>query len=133
MMTERRTPQMLRRNLLGPGLLAAAALAGAWSGVTWLTGGFALRWGTLRLASHDPVRPLIAAAVCAAAGWLLLPRTEFAFWVRRATGNGSTACTRVAIAVSIAVLIASVAWNTRAAGGSDSSCYLLQADAFARG
>lgn len=123
---------MLRRNILGPGLLAAAAVAGAWSAVTWLTGGFAVRWGMLRLASHDPVRPLIAATVCAAAAWLLLPRTEFACWIRRATGNAATACTRVAIAVSIAVLIASVAWNTHAAGGSDSSCYLLQADAFAR-
>ena len=30
-------------------------------------------------------------------------------------------------------LVIAIAWNTRAAGGSDSSCYVLQAEAFARG
>jgi hypothetical protein len=33
----------------------------------------------------------------------------------------------------MAVLVFAIAWNTRAAGGSDSSCYVLQADAFAHG
>ena len=40
---------------------------------------------------------------------------------------------RVAAAAAACVLIAAVAWNTRAAGGSDSSCYVLQAEAFAHG
>jgi Dolichyl-phosphate-mannose-protein mannosyltransferase len=124
---------MLRRNIVGAALMAAAAAAGAWTVLTWLTGGFALHWGRLRIDSHDPVRPLVAAAVCAVAAWVLLPRADFASRVRRATGNVETASARVAVAASIAVLIASIAWNTRAAGGSDSSCYLLQADAFARG
>jgi hypothetical protein len=33
----------------------------------------------------------------------------------------------------MAVLVFAVAWNTRASGGSDSSCYVLQADAFGQG
>ena len=124
---------MLRRNILGPALLAAAALACAWSAVTWLTGGFVVRVGALRIAAHGAGRPLLLAAACAALAGLLLPRAELAGWVRRATGNADAACARVALAVSMAVLIAATAWNTRAAGGSDSSCYLLQADAFTRG
>ena len=35
--------------------------------------------------------------------------------------------------VALAALVVAIAWNTRAVGGSDSSCYVLQAEAFARG
>lgn len=123
----------MTRNLLGSGLLAVAALACAWSALTWLTGGFAIRAGLLHIASHDAVRPLLVAAACSVAARLLLPAEDFASWVRRAVGNADTVCARAAVAGSIAILIVSVAWNTRAAGGSDSSSYLLQADAFTAG
>lgn len=129
----RPTPQTLRRTVLGPGLLTVAALACAWGVLTWLTGGFAVRAGPLRIASHDAVRPLLLAAVCSGAARLLLPAEDFASWVRRAIGDTDAACARIAVGASIAVLIVSVAWNTRAAGGSDSSSYLLQADAFTAG
>ena len=35
--------------------------------------------------------------------------------------------------LALAAFVVAAAWNTRAVGGSDSSCYVLQADAFARG
>ena len=35
--------------------------------------------------------------------------------------------------MSACVLVFALAWSSRAAGGSDSSCYVLQAEAFAGG
>lgn len=40
---------------------------------------------------------------------------------------------RIALLAAFCALTVAIAWNTRAAGGSDSSCYVLQAEAFARG
>lgn len=42
-------------------------------------------------------------------------------------------CTLIAIAAAIAVAAIGFRWGTYAAGGSDSSCYVLMADAFAHG
>ena len=110
---------------------AAAALA-AWAAVTWLTGGFILHVGAVSISSRDPVRPLILALVLYALAWRSLPRHELIRHARM-LGADRKADARIALAASICVLIVAVAWNTRASGGSDSSCYLLQADAFARG
>jgi hypothetical protein len=114
-------------------LLWGAALTALWAAVTFLTGGFILRVGPIALSAHDPIRPLLAAIVLVATARACLPRDEFARLVRVASGSGDATAARVAVAASLAVLIASIAWNTRASGGSDSSCYLLQADAFVRG
>ena len=113
--------------------MRGGALAAAWSGVTLLSGGFALHAGPLALSSRDPVRPLIVALVLLAAARVLLPGAAFGRTVRTLTGGGDRVAARVAAAAALAVLIVSIAWNTRAAGGSDSSCYVLQAEAFARG
>src|SRR5713226_5355673 len=114
-------------------LVIAGALAAAWSGLTILSGGVSLHTGVLALSSRDPLRPLIGAAVLVAAGRLLLRRVEFGRAVGLLTGDRTQLPARIAGAVAIAVLIFSFAWNTRAAGGSDSSCYVLQAEAFAHG
>ena len=123
----------IRQSLAGRVLLFVAAAAAVWSAITCLTGGFTIRVGALSLASHDPVRPLLAATLLGAAAWVVLPRGELSRHVRLITGDGISGPARLAFAASVCVLIASVAWNTRASGGSDSSCYMLQADAFARG
>jgi hypothetical protein len=114
-------------------LVVAGALAAAWSVLTVLSGGFSLHRGALALSSRDPVRPLVVAAIFIAAGRLLLPRAEFGRAVRRLTGDRTQRPARIAWAAAMAVLIFSIAWNTGAAGGSDSSCYVLQAEAFAHG
>ncbi len=114
-------------------LVIAGALAAAWSALTILSGGFALHTGVIALSSRDPLRPLIVAAILVAGGRRLLPGAEFGRAVALLTGDRTQLPARIAGAVAIAVLIFSIAWNTRAAGGSDSSCYVLQAEAFAHG
>ena len=101
--------------------------------MTLLTGGFLLHAGPLALSSRDPVRPLIVAVVLLAAGRLLLPGEAFADVVRLIAGGRDRLAGRVAAVAAVAVLVCSIAWSTRAAGGSDSSCYVLQAEAFAHG
>ena len=114
-------------------LVFAAALAIAWSVVTLLSGGFALHLGRLALSSRDPVRPLLIAAVLLGTARVLLPGSEFGRILRALTGGRDRLAVRIAAVAALAVLVVALAWNSRAAGGSDSSCYVLQSEAFARG
>ncbi len=114
-------------------MLAAGALALLWAAVTLLSGGFSARLGLLVLSSRDPVRPLVAGLGLLMAARLLLPAADFRRTVRTLRGEGDRLAARIALAAAAGVLIVAVAWNTRAAGGSDSSCYVLQAEAFAQG
>jgi len=118
---------------VGTLLVLVAALAGAWSAVTLLSGGFTLHLGSLTVSSRDPIRPLLVGVVLLAAARALLPGSAFARVVRRLAGSRDRLASRIAMAAALAVLVVGIAWNTRAAGGSDSSCYVLQAEAFARG
>ena len=97
--------------------------------MTLLSGGFAVHAGPLVLSSRDPVRPFLAAAVLLAVGLTLLPRAEW----RALLGTSDHVAARIALAAAACVLVFSSAWTSRAAGGSDSSCYVLQADAFSHG
>src|SRR5690349_4226267 len=106
-------------------LLLAAALALAWAFVVLLSGGITLG----RLVSRDPVRPLIVSAILAAIARVLSP-LDFDSTLARLTGPRNGWPARVAMLAAASVFVAATAWNTRAAGGSDSSCYVLQADAF---
>jgi hypothetical protein len=134
MMTDKR----MRRSATiryGAGRLAVSggALASAWAAVTALSGGFSIHAGAIAISSRDPVRPLVMAIVLMALGRALLRGAEFGLAVRVFTGDRHRWPGRIACAAAAAVLIVSIAWNTRAVGGSDSSCYVLQAEAFAHG
>ena len=109
-------------------LLLAAALAAAWAFVVLLSGGIAFG----RLVSRDPIRPLILSAILAVIGRVVSP-LEFDATFARLAGPRERWPARIAAVTAAAVLVVATAWNTRAAGGSDSSCYVLQADAFAHG
>jgi len=109
-------------------LLLAAALAAAWAFVVLLSGGFALG----SLVSRDPIRPLILGAIIAVIGRVVSP-LDFDAAFGRLAGRRERWPARIAAVAAAAVLVVATAWNTRAAGGSDSSCYVLQADAFAHG
>lgn len=109
-------------------LLLAAALALAWAYVALLSGG--LTFG--RLVSRDPVRPLLVSAILAAIARIVSP-FDFDAALVRLTGSRGHWPARGALLAAASVFVVSAAWNTRAAGGSDSSCYVLQADAFAHG
>jgi len=107
----------------------AAAL---WSGIVLIAGGVTIRiWG-VALTSRDPMRPLFLAGAAFVVSGLVSPGETRAVLLR-ALGQATERAGRVAVLAAAAVFIVATAWNTRAAGGSDSSCYVLQADAFARG
>jgi hypothetical protein len=91
------------------------------------------RKAAFSLSSRDPMRPLVVAIAALAGARLLLRSAEFSRCLAVAIGTPGARAARVACVASVSVLVCSIAWNTRAAGGSDSSCYVLQADAFAHG
>jgi hypothetical protein len=121
------------RHAAGRLLVFIAAIAAAFSAVTLISGGFVLRAGSFFLSSRDPVRPLLVAAALFVAARLLLSSTEFRAAAQVITGDRSRLATRIAGAAAAGALVFSIAWTSRAAGGSDSSCYVLQAEAFAQG
>jgi hypothetical protein len=121
------------RHAAGRLLVFTAATAAAWSAVTLISGGFALHAGSFFLSSRDPVRPLLAAAALFAAARLFLSSAEFKGAAQVITGDRDRLAARIAGAAAAGALVFSIAWSSRAAGGSDSSCYVLQAEAFAQG
>ena len=114
--------------------MALAAAAGVWAAVTAVAGGFIIGVGRFRVSSRDGLRPLLAAVLLLVAARFLLGGVEFRRGLARIAGaDRGGVPRRVACVAALAVLVFSLAWNTRAAGGSDSSCYVLQAEAFAHG
>ena len=113
--------------------MAVAAGAAAWAAVTTIAGGFVIDILGAHVSSRDPARPIAASLFLFIAARLVLGRDEFSRATAAVVGGPGARAARVALMASLAVLVFSTAWNTRAAGGSDSSCYILQADAFAHG
>src|SRR5262245_17836584 len=112
-------------------LLFLAVLALGWAAVVVVSGGVAVPW--LSLSARDPWRPLIAALVLAAVGRLIAGADVFRALLDVYIGAPGRRASRVALVAAALLLVFSLAWSSRAAGGSDSSCYVLQAEAFARG
>ncbi len=105
--------------------------AAIWAAAIWLSGGFALLLAGIRISSSDPIRPLIVATIAAityvAASGLLRVRDE----VTRLRQYLSPV--RLAIALTIAILIVGIGNNSWGAGGSDSYSYVSQMDLWLRG
>lgn len=112
-------------------MLAAATLI--WTVIAAVTGGFAVRVAGLSVASRDPWRPFLVAVVLGAVALLALGRERFFAWVKPIVGTRTQRPFHVAVIAAVGAFAMAAAWNTRAAGGSDSSCYVLQAEAFAHG
>jgi hypothetical protein len=125
---------MSARPWVGRVALMLALASAAWAALTVLIGGFALDVAGVRLSSRNSLRPLLVCGVLLAGVRIALGASEFHAAIHRIVGRDRrAAAARIAGAASLAVLVFAIAWNTRAAGGSDSSCYILQADAFAHG
>lgn len=113
---------------------ATAAFAAAFALLVLLSGGLSFHTGVSRLAARDPLRPALIALVLAAIAWGLLGTQAFLRAARALAGDPRTQLpARVALVTTAYAFAVAAAWNTWAAGGSDSSCYVLQAEAFARG
>ncbi|HET7695463.1 MAG TPA: glycosyltransferase family 39 protein [Vicinamibacterales bacterium] len=133
-MTDRRMRRAATiRHHAGAACAAAACIAVAWSAILALSGGISVHTGVSRFVARDPIRPLYVAAAFAGIAWPLLGTPESRRLLRRLAGDAGRLPARVAAVAAAATLVVSIAWSTRAAGGSDSSCYVLQAEAFAHG
>jgi hypothetical protein len=110
--------------------LFAAALALATAAAIVLTGGFAL--DAIALTLKNPWRPFVAGLALLAVARIVAGEA-FAEIARPYVGSRERVPARVAALASACVLVFALAWTSRSAGGSDSSCYVLQAEAFARG
>jgi asparagine N-glycosylation enzyme membrane subunit Stt3 len=101
-------------------------LAALWTIVVWLSHGFELAVGPLRVSSTNPARPLVITLV-AALGYLAAAgrarAREDAAHLRR----GLTPA-RLAAALAIAILVIGIANNSWGAGASDSYSYVSQMD-----
>jgi hypothetical protein len=121
------------RQRLGDLLLVSSLAALIWSVAALLTGGFVLTAGGVSVVSKDPLRPLGIAVALAAVGAWALGRERSSSRLTALAGRRANRPVHVAVIAALAAFAMGAAWNTRAAGGSDSSCYVLQAEAFAHG
>jgi hypothetical protein len=126
MMTDKR----MRRGAANISLFAAMVVFALAAG-TLIGGG--VTWRAVGLSSRDPWRPLVGGLVLLAVARSVTGGAEFRRALSRYTGTAATWPSRVAAVAAACVLVFGLAWSSRAAGGSDSSCYVLQAEAFAHG
>jgi hypothetical protein len=110
-------------------LFVAAVLAA--SGIAAI-GGFAITLGGLRLRAHDPLVPAVAAllllVLAFARGRDPLQRACVWWWTILGQAAAPIACT-----LALMVMAAGWTWGTHVAGGSDSYCYLNEAELLASG
>jgi hypothetical protein len=113
-------------------LLVAVLALVVWAAILVATGGFAAKWFGLRIASHDPVRPLILALGLLgyrafALGWHSVDAdVEWLF------GELRVAMTPVVATVAAGVLLLGMSRGILVAGGADSYGYVSQADLWLR-
>jgi len=108
-----------------------ALLAAIWTLVVWLSGGLSASLGPLRISSSDAIRPLIVAIVAAVA---YLATSGFAR-ARDDAARVRRALTprRLAVALTVVVLVVGLGNNSWGAGGSDSYSYVSQMDLWLAG
>ena len=121
------------------------ALAGLiWAALLWFTGGFQTRVAGLSITAHEPLRPLLFAAI--ALSFFILaggdvssmsrlaldtPRAGRTFFSR--VWRHAPSADRTAWLLSVALFAVSVVWGTKAVGGSDSWGYMSEAHGFLNG
>ena len=113
---------------------AVAISAAAWclAAAIVFTGGISLPLGGVRLSAHSPVVSLIVAIAFTLVVALARkePRRAALAWWWEAIERRGTLAAAVLAAAAVAI---GIHWGTFVAGGSDSYCYLNQAELFARG
>jgi len=125
-MTDKRIRRGLATILL---FLASAALLLALA--AFVSGG--LSWRGAGIFVRDPWRPFLAGIVLVSVARVLVGAVGFRECAAVFVGSPGLRARRIALLASGCALVYATAWSSRAAGGSDSSCYVLQAEAFAHG
>jgi len=117
----------------GRALFVGGCATFLWAAIVFLSGGFVLHLLGRTISARVAARPLLVSVLLLVASRAMLPPAEFAWLARSVIGDRRRRAPRVAAAAAACVLVVGIAWNTWASGGSDSSCYALQAEAFAHG
>lgn len=109
-----------------------ACVAPAWAAITFVTDGFVWELGPLRVASTEPLRPMLIGA--AAAAWCLLRSVRADIdgdgeWLRLWLGRIAKLATPLIVALGCA---AGLFYGTFAAAGSDAYGYVSQAELWLR-
>lgn len=127
------------RRLVSRATLAIAIVAGAWSVLLAVTGGFETNLLGLRIRSHNMTRPLqLAAAALLLFVWArgVGELRSMAAWLRAADerlAHWRVPHGLVAAALSAGILAFGIARSSGVAGGSDSYGYVSQADLWLKG
>ena len=108
-----------------------AVLASLWAATVWLLGGFVLSIGPLRISSSDSVRPLrvalVATVIYGALAGMAAVREDAYRLLRALTSR------RLALLLTVLIIVVGIANNSWAVGGSDSYSYASQMDLWLRG
>lgn len=122
-----------QREWIGRILCAVSLLLAFSAAAIVLAGGYSIRYGPLRLSSHDFRRDLAAAAVAGAIGAALWGRDQLESRAARLMVGTERIAIWIAAAISIAIFIVGIAAATRCACGSDQYGYVSQAELWASG
>src|SRR3954452_2255418 len=99
------------RQRAGRACFLAAIVALACAAVVTLSGGVTLRVGGVALMSRTPVRALLVAAALLIGARALLGAASFACARAQVIGSREQRPARIALALSLAVFVFTVAWN----------------------
>jgi hypothetical protein len=121
-----------QRTHAGRLLCLVSVLAAVSAAIVFIAGGYSVRLGPIRLASHDAVRDLALAAIAGAGGVALLGRDRVDAAAARALVALERRAASLAALVSIFVLIVGIVAGTRCACASDQYGYVSQAELWAR-
>jgi hypothetical protein len=118
-------------------LTSIALVSAAWAVIVAVTGGGRVVAGPLRLSARSVTAPALVAALACVAVVVLSRRAGQGGAVGNALGWASarieTRASWLAATVAAATLVTGIAWGTGAVGGSDSYCYVGQAEMMAAG
>ncbi len=121
-------PTWLRRMTLAVGFIALAVIA-----VQVGFGPFRIDGFGVRFSSHSLARPVLVFIVAAVVLLRGADRQAAIGDLRRLSSGFDGAAPWFALVAALGALTAGLVWGTRAAGGSDSYCYIGQAEEFAAG
>ena len=117
----------------GRRVLAAGALSLIiWAALLTVTGGFAVSLASLKIASRDPIRPLVLGLLLLGSFLAVFGWRQLASDLERLFPALQIAITPAMIAIPIAVLVFGVWFGTFTASGADSYGYVSQADLWLR-
>jgi hypothetical protein len=114
-------------------LSIAVAATGLWTVATAFGAGFVVHLGPLRLASNEPLRPLVVTALAAGLYWLVFGPARLVRDLTRLTRISPRLAHPAAVFLALLTTVLGLRYGAWFAGGSDSYGYVSQADLWLKG